>query len=462
MRATSPLILLVALGALGCRSRPPVLWIVMDTVRADHLALYGGRVHLPKIEAFARQALVFEQASSNFPETQYSHWSMFTGVLPEIHGNIPQAGTSGYTGPTLGQALGSKGYKTAAFIGGATLKASACGLDRGFQLYDDHHLMAPPFMARPSLEVATRTRDWIAAADRPYFAFSHYFDAHFPYMPSNPRRYDPIGSGRVDGTDETLSPYRDFGAPMPPQDLEHVVALYDAEIAEMDNSVGDLLASLSGDEIVIITSDHGESFEHGYLFNHRAVLYESVLHVPLIIKAPGLAAGREPTPVELLDLFPTVLELAGLGVDAPIQGRSLVEPDPNNKAAFRPIQVPSPAPRAYGRTDPFLEAPLLSLRSASWKVIWEEGEPRAYALDVDPQEQRPLAPPDLLLDGPGDYARRLAELTAYHKTLPARLPPPELPPPDRRAPDAQQLKALGYVDHGQPPQNPPSAPGTQR
>jgi arylsulfatase A-like enzyme len=448
--STPGLILVGMLAACTGSRRPPVLWIVLDTVSAGHLALYGGRARMPAVEAFARDALVFESAWSNFPETQFSHWSMFTGVMPEAHGNIPAFGTSGHVGPTVAELLGGRAWATAAFIGGATLDGASSGLDRGFDHYDDEDLMAPPLLARPALDVSTRARDWIAGAKRPWFVFAHFFDAHFPYMPSNPGLYDPRPRSRLDGTHQSLAPYRDFGAPMDPVDLAHIVALYDAEITEMDRHVGDLLARLRGDEIVILTADHGESFEHGYLFNHRAVLYDSVLHVPLIIKAPGVEPGRARERVELLDLYPTLLTLLDLSVETPLDGRSLLEKDPGRPGRFRLAPLPEGERRFYSRTDPWLEGALLGLRTDEWKLIWNGDALTAFDLRLDPEELRPAEAPAALLDGPRDYAGKLGLHAPFTRPLPPRRPPADRPPPDPRAQDTRLLEQLGYVERPSP------------
>ena len=163
-----------------------VILISLDTVRADRLAVYGGRAKTPNLQAFAERGTRFERAIANITETALSHWGMLTGALPEVHGNVPATGNSRFTGPTLAERLKASGYATAAFIGGETLSDQSTGLSRGFDLYDDAYEWDRSDLKRPGTEVAARATGWIAEQTGPYFAFVHFFDAHFPYTPAAP------------------------------------------------------------------------------------------------------------------------------------------------------------------------------------------------------------------------------------------------------------------------------------
>ena len=118
-----------------------------------------------------------------------------TGVLPDVHGNVPANGTSRYTGPTLAELLRNVGYDTAAFIGGETLTDRSTGLSRGFNLYDDQHAWNRDDLKRPGADIAKRSMEWIQSKQKlgkPYFAFVHFFDAHFPYTPAPwDKKYNP-------------------------------------------------------------------------------------------------------------------------------------------------------------------------------------------------------------------------------------------------------------------------------
>jgi arylsulfatase A-like enzyme len=410
-------------AAPAAASGHSILWISLDTVRADHLALYGGRVTMKNLEEYASGGRVWNRAFSHFPETAPSHWTMFTGVLPEVHGNIPAHGDSRYTGATLAEVAKAAGYATAAFIGGVTLKADSTGLDRGFDRYDDAFAVDPLDGRRPSTQVVGSASQWLSQQTGPYFAFVHFFDAHFPYTPADPRRFDPDYAGKVEGTAASLAGFRDFGRALPARDLQHVVALYDAEVAELDAVLPPLLGRLNGTEIVVITADHGESFEHGYYFNHRGVLSDDVLRVPLVVRGPGVPVGREDGLFGLVDLMPTVLKLAGLSTDAPMMGRE---------------RLHGPASSAiWALTDPAEPRHLLGVRTATAKAVWDEaGQGAHYDLAADPDEEKPGSIPGDWSPDPEAYRALVAGMAAHQKELAPRAPPP----PGQ----AEQLQAIGY------------------
>lgn len=430
---------------------PPVLWISLDTVRADHLGVYGGPAATPTLDAFAARAVVYEQAYSHFPETGLSHWSMLTGVLPEVHGNVPGAGDSAYTGPTAAEIARARGYATAAFVGGVTMTAANTGLDRGFDVYDDRFPMDPADMKRDGDEVVARAKAWVEGREGPWFAFVHLFDAHFPYTPDDPRRYDADYTGAFDGTEATLRPHRDGGAPLDARDLAHVRALYDAELTELDAALAPLLAAAPDDAVVVVTADHGESFEHGYLFNHRGSLADGVLHVPLLVRAPGLAPARVAAMVGLVDVLPTVAALATWSIEGPIHGVAALPPT-------------SGRDHLWARTDPWetrgvVDGPLLALRTPAWKVTWGATTTHAWDLAADPGEESPVVVPAELAGARDEYAARLAELEGRTEARPPRAP--------HGPGEAGMLEALGYVAPGAPPppptgggpQGPPPPPG---
>ena len=418
----------------GGTGGPKILLVTLDTVSAGHLASYGGRVPMPVLDALG--AVRVEQAFSHFPETALSHWSMMSGVLPEVHGNVAGMGASRYAGPTLAELAKARGYATGAFIGGLTLLDAACGLGRGFDVYNDD-MLGPGAMEVPAAKVIRAAGSWIDAQPGPWFAFVHLFDAHTPYVPTAPTRFDPDYVGTMEGTEGSLTPYRDGRAKPSGQDLAHAVALYDAEIAELDAQLAGLFSHLKGDEIVIVTADHGESFAHDYLFNHRAVLWDDVLHVPLYVKAPGLKPQAVRGMVGLVDLLPTLVDLAGWGATAPFQGVSRV-------GVLRGLG--GGAERHWARTDPWM--PLLpgepgarfAERTTTTKRIRElDGSACTYDLVVDPAELRGACGPD---DGLAwkAYTDALASMAPFQRRLePSR--------PALRATPGELLERLGYVEH---------------
>jgi len=304
-------------GATGEHRK--LLIVSLDTVRADSLSPWGGRVEgLSGVLPGGEKA--YKRAYSHFPQTCLSHWTMMTGVMPTLHGNTPRNRGSLWTGPTLAEIAKREGYATAAFIGGQTLMDSQCGLSRGFDVYDDDFVIDPRDMRRHGRDVIGSATRWIDQQKGDWFAFVHLFDAHFPYTPEKDR-FDAGYTGGINGDDAVLRPFRDGQRSPSPRDVEHIRALYDSEIAELAEWLKPLWTAVDEDTLVVVTSDHGESFEHDYWFNHKDSLMEGVLHVPLTISGPGIEPGVVDEPIGLVDLAPTLLGLAGLPLDARMQGQ---------------------------------------------------------------------------------------------------------------------------------------------
>ncbi len=415
-----------------------ILIISLDTVRADRLGVYGGRAETPQLSALAASGARFDQAISHFPETCLSHWSMLSGVLPQVHGNAPANAGSRYQGPTLVELAVRHGYQAGGFIGGTTLTNRSCGFGRGFTHFDDQFELDPADMKRPAAQVTQAAVAWIQQQDGPWVAFLHYFDAHFPYTPEPPwdTRYDPDYQGRIRGTDAALRPYRDGGKTPDPRDVEHVLALYDGELSQLDAALAPVLAAAGDDAIIVVTSDHGESFGHDYWFNHRNALWDSVLHVPLIIRAPDLPPGAVVSKqVGLVDLAPTVLDLAGLPRDQRMQGRSQRDAlHGKDDGRIHPV---------FAITDPWLPADMggeaqWAVRTPWHKLIERPGATLAYDLQADPEELSPLdAPPSGLAETRAEYDKQVASLAGSQAPEPA--------PRMIGREEQQRLEALGYI-----------------
>ena len=407
-----------------------IVLISLDTVRADRLSVYGGRAETPNLQKLVDEGSICMQAVTHFPETALSHWSMMSGVLPLVHGNVPGNGGSLYKGPTLAEITKEHGYQTAAFIGGVTLTDSASGLSRGFDIYDDQFSFSHEDMSRKGAEVTNRAVRWIQKQQQEkknYFAFVHYFDAHFPYTPPAPwdTKYDPSYTGTIDGSDKTLAPYRDGKKEPSQRDIEHVLALYDGEISALDATIAPLLAMLDKDTIVAVTSDHGESFEHGYYFNHRAGLWDSVMHIPLMIRAPKISPQTVvKRQVGLMDLTPTLLSLAGLRSDARMQGSSIFS---------------EPTREVYvAHTDPWMPKPQFAARTLDWKWIEREEGNLIYHLAQDKEEKMALTElPSVLSSAKTDTATLLEALSVHQEKSPR--------PREISEEECARLQLLGYV-----------------
>jgi arylsulfatase A-like enzyme len=346
---------------------PSLLLITMDTTRADRIGAYGyAKAETPNLDRLAKNGVRFARAYSAVPYTLPSHTSLFTGVYPPEHG-IRVNATTGLPAdlPTMTDAFASRGYRTGAFVSAAVLDSSY-GLSRAFDVYDDDlgpgATQAVIAQSRIGARVAESAIAWLESApDRPFFCWAHFFDPHAGYEPP--------------------APYKDR--------LEHP---YDGEIAYMDAQIGRLLSWLDARDLlsttlVIAAADHGEGLgEHGEK-THGVLLYDSTMHVPLIMSQPAKFSGSRVANdvVSLIDVFPTVCEIMGFEVPRGVRGRSLV----------RAMRGESLEPRSiYGESEycklNFGWSGMYSLSSATWKYIDSPG-PELYERERDPREEKNLA-----------------------------------------------------------------------
>ncbi|MCO4744285.1 MAG: sulfatase [Proteobacteria bacterium] len=306
--------------------RPNVVLILLDTVRADHLSVYGyAKPTTPRLADFAEHAVVYERAWANSPWTRASIASIWTGLLPRRHGAVGRADALPAGVVTLPEAFQTVGYDTASFVTNGNVGESF-GFARGvssFHYYGERR--DSPTFHRPAEVVVVDVMSW--ARDRgededPFFLSVHLTDPHAPYQPPEPYRSlfaADVPLGDV-GTNDWVQARAKGAVPATARDAEMALALYDAEIAYTDAQVGVLLDALEQlgqleDALVIVTSDHGEEFlEHGG-WEHGQTLHTEVLDVPLIVRFPDGRTGREASRAQLIDLFPTALAAAGVAVD---------------------------------------------------------------------------------------------------------------------------------------------------
>ncbi|MGB6002880.1 MAG: sulfatase [Thermoanaerobaculia bacterium] len=403
-------VLLLTIGSSGCGgapSHPNVLLISVDTLRADHLGIYGyPRPTSPHIDELARQGVVFENAYSTSSWTLPSHVSLLTGLYPSFHGVQDEGTKLVETVPTLAEGFRQLGYHTLALVSHFYV-SSEFGLQRGFDTFDDSLLYSGPKnpVAGEMVDRFEELLEEIPA--KPLFAFVHFFDPHWSYTPPAPfaeRFADPEYKGPVDGSVESLSPFFTPGTPIDRPDLQQMIDLYDGEIAYLDSQIGRLLEVLDrrgllDDLIIVFTADHGEEFkEHGQL-GHAMTLFEEQVRVPLIIA--GNSAFRPGTRrqdlVSLIDIGPTLMELVGSDLLAQAQGRSLLTTRPDAEMVF------SESIR-YG-------IEMRMARSRQHKLIhFRSGDQMIYFdLAQDPQEQSPMAQDPTR----GDLTATLADYAAH-------------------------------------------------
>jgi choline-sulfatase len=360
-------------------SPPDVYLITIDTLRADHVGCYGYKqVETPTLDALAADGIRFTEAFTHSPITNTSHITILTGLLPSVHGVTDFAVPLPPQHVTAAELLKTHGYHTAAFIGAVILDSStlAPGLDRGFDFYDNFPKGDGKDAAgrnkerwgrveRRGMEVVEHAEAWFNQhRTGPHFAWVHLYDPHDPYEPPPP----------------FSEKYKDH--------------LYDGEIAYADSALAHWIAFLKkagayDNAIIIVTGDHGEGLgEHGE-DTHGLFLYDSTLHVPLILKMPLKSAwAAHPgavidNQVRTTDILPTILSATGISAPAELNGESLLPLIDEKNSSNRDL---------FGETDYPLRwgwAPLRALRTENTKLI-EAPRPELYDLQADPKELKNL------------------------------------------------------------------------
>ena len=316
-----------------------VLLVTIDTLRADHLGVYGyARPTSPRIDALAGQGVVFDRAYTYWPKTRGSMAIMLTGRRPSQNGySKSRPGLLDFN-PTLASVLKEAGYVTAAAVDNPNV-ASANGYAKGFDTYretwEEAALPTETDRARAITETAV---DFLKGArrDRPFFLWLHYVSPHAPYTPPPPFDSAFLDASARAGPRLRTVPGLHGGIPkqwaVRGQDrLGYYVAQYDGEIAAVDQEVGRVMDALresgaADRTVVVLTSDHGESLgEHDYYFDHGEDVFEPSLAIPLVLAGPGVPAGRRVSGfASTLDVVPTVLDAVKVSYPPELGGTSLL------------------------------------------------------------------------------------------------------------------------------------------
>ena len=434
---------------------PNLVLIILDTVRADHMSLYGyARKTTPNLDALAAESLVFDRAIASGNYSLPSHASLLTGKLPSEHGAHLRFGDGSFSATfrrsdsgmapeveTLASRLRASGFTTGGVSGNYAYLASWTGLQRGFDAFDDrpktllgYHPFSFPFLRRLNLPVrqflersewegdlvasagvgfATRTRE-------PFFLFLNIFDAHNPFVPR------PGHIFRGDGRGSDVRP----------------IPAYDSEIAYVDDVVGSVVtrlrkSSLLDRTILVVAADHGEFFgEHGLTF-HRAGAYEEVLHVPLLVRYPkALSPGRVSRPFGLHEAHRLMLDL--------VESRPTdwVFADPDRPRVLSQIwgRVSSADTIAGARA---IGAEANVIYMGSLKLIDRMfGVDEMYDLAADPKESL-----NLLTHPSEETLAQRARMAVAVKALP---PAVQGTDPEATALDIAALRGLGYISVRKP------------
>lgn len=447
---------------------PQVILIVLDTLRADHLSLYGHPERTPNLEAFSRKSLIFENCIASSPWTIPSHASLFTGLYPVEHGSHgdldPQRNFMGFpvTTPlaeesvTLAEVFRENGYTTAA-VSANTIVLRWHNLEQGFHildyaesigiLYKNYHfrpilhLFCYITNVYPKYALYYRTaedinRESIRVMNRissdPFFLFVNYLDPHVPYFPPRPfssyfseKAFPHVYRHTLNFLALTNTLNKDI------RDA-YQVSQYDGEVAYLDDQLGKMFSHLKemgiyDSALIIVTSDHGELFgEHG-LYQHRTPMYEGVVRIPLIIKFPfSEKVGREKRMLDLSDLYATILSVCELPIPDDISGK------------------------AFGDDAQPVVSEVYNFDIGEHRIIYDgkykymryehQRSPELYDLERDPEELENLA--ETLPAVAAAMEEKLSAWETVHR--------PKYTSPDDRedilAPEmADGLKALGYI-----------------
>lgn len=418
-------------------TRPDVLLIVIDTLRADHLGAYGyqRRDTSPEIDQFADRAIRFTRAYSAAGWTRPSVGSILTGLPPASHGANTIRNHLHSDVETLAESFKAAGYATAGIVSNRHL-LERIGFAQGFDLWDESQAQGAQHISSQHINrLATSMLDELEQADKPWFLFVHYFDPHYKYLDHANLDFAPPDAPLFDGSEE-MKELENSVPGWSEGDRDFLVGRYDEEIRLTDQAIGELLErvqsrSTDSDTLIAITADHGEEFgEHGSVGHIN--LHDEVIRVPLLIQRPGDDRICDVTePVSLLSLAPSLLELAGI--------------------AYPPERYPEPSlagcktqERGPGRA--FSEShQKRAVVDGDHKLIVDRarGTTGIYDLKTDPGETRNVASAKPAL------RRHLMQLLAKREqqTVRRKTAAPQLRKKQRRL-----LQELGYIEDKDDPE----------
>jgi tetratricopeptide (TPR) repeat protein len=367
--------------------RPSILLVTLDTTRADAMG-----AHTPALNALAQRGRRFTQAYATTPQTLPSHTSMLTGTYPAGHGIHENARYVAVQHPLASERLRAAGYRTGAFVSAFPL-ARRFGLTRGFDVYDDE--LQQGRVERRANETTDRALAWMQQQNGPVFLWVHYFEPHTPY--------DPPAEFRARFAND---PYR-------------------GEVAAMDEQLGRLVQAFQSrfaNPAILVVADHGEGLgDHGEA-EHGNLIYQSTMHVPLVLSGPGIAPGVHERPVSTRRVFHTLLDWAGISSEHSLRGGS-------DEVVVGEAMIP------------FLQfgwQPQVMAVEGRQKVI-NAGAIEVYDVVADPRETRDLA--------------KTAEVTrgVRQALRDYPVPSPSAQPSAVSEEDQRQLAALGYIASGVQP-----------
>ena len=414
-----------------------VFLISIDTLRADHLGCYGyNRPTSPHIDAFRKDAVLFEWAISHAPSTTPSHAAIFTGLIPSSHGAfyVRRSGIRADV-QTLPEVLKARGFETASFNGGAQLH-SDFGFSRGFDIYSSYP--TNDYEHERFADRVAGALQWLNEKPRAQsFVFLHSYDIHSPYAP-DPKHLSIFSehySGPVPAivTARFLHKINIGRQRINAADRQRIIDSYDAEIRGVDEAFARFIAELKrlgiyDKSIIIVTSDHGEEFgEHGKIGWHSHTLYDELLHVPLIVKLPQQQFANRSIAQQVrgIDILPTILDLLNAPALPTIEGQSLVR-------LMQHGVDPSLGAHAISQKDVGRPKAPSSARTERWKLYRH----KLYDLKQDPHETT---------DTSSTHPTAKSELEDVVRQWTAPKAPTNSKPVEIDTETLEQLESLGYA-----------------
>ena len=443
---------------LTSKQKYNLILISVDTLRADHMGVYGYKRNTsPKIDAWAKDATVFNRAYTIFPLTFQSFYTLFTGrneaiVNPKLGYSYSVSEATEALSPTLPQILKQNGFITTAFvtnpvIDGLATNTFRAGFDN-FKFYDQSHLSESinPGNAKDyfynifihdnenSKQVTANSIEWINKnTDKKFFIWLHYSTPHLPYNP--PQNYAcELDKKFCDETEYqnalTVIPHRctdtEKGS-LKEDQVEDLKVLYDAEIISIDEEIGKVLKAikdnnLDKESVVVFYADHGEGFDHN-IFDHGFSLYESNIHIPFIIKVPGSQEKSIDTLIDNSDILPTLLDILGIKyAKNDYSGKSFIQ---SGKYINEDKEVFFMTPKDWTNKFGVIYGENKYIYSAGDKCLNNRTNEESYNLILDKNEERNNSKTQI-------YSELKNRLSEFFKTQ---------EPPQK---EIDQLKSLGY------------------
>jgi len=420
-----------------------IILISVDTLRADHLGVYGYELPTsPAIDEFAGQAVIFEAGYATSPWTKPSHASIFSGLYPNRHGASTFRRAMADV-DHFAEDLTRHGYQTAAVVSNAWLTHD--GLERGFEDFvwekNFHGVRAPT-------PVIPKTIDWLEQRDksRPFFLFTHFMDVHADYesLASFENQFVEPYDGPAEGTSSFLVRWELGLEQLDQEGIEHLVRLYDAGIRQMDTEFGKLFNylrenGLLENSLVIFVSDHGEEFFDHDGVHHGHTQFEEMVRVPFLMSGPGLPIGRVATPVSLVDVYPTVARFAGFSTPDGLDGTDLIEllQTEENERAERCIFFDASCSYPNRRGKPLRRGYAKGVRRGRYKLLHDTSSLETLLFDL---EQDPLERVNIAREESKIADELLAILQKY---LEIRVE--SVDSGEKSAEIMEELKAMGYA-----------------